>query len=165
MESLAINEKLEAFADQVAHYVYEINRAVRCCNGQSVGEPYLDVNEEKKVSLRNAVLLAWQAGSTLNNEESHNRWTYAKLREGWRLGPVEDATKKEHPNLIPYDELVWTEQLKDHLFQIVVAASEPMAEVILTEGEEEFATEGCGCECECKPMIMGGTDKFAGNVY
>jgi len=45
-----------------------------------------------------------------------------KLKDGWKHGPVKDPEKKEHPCLIPYDELPKEQQVKDHLFIGVVKA-------------------------------------------
>ena len=35
---------------------------------------------------------------------THEVWAASRIREGWTLGPRDDANKK-HPCLVPYDEL------------------------------------------------------------
>ena len=45
-----------------------------------------------------------------------------KIEQGWRLGPVKDETRKEHPSMVPYDELPLEEKVKDYLFRGVVQA-------------------------------------------
>lgn len=35
----------------------------------------------------------------------HEEWMRRRLSEGWRLGPARDDARREHPCLIPYDEL------------------------------------------------------------
>ncbi|MDX1934972.1 MAG: RyR domain-containing protein [Capsulimonadales bacterium] len=36
---------------------------------------------------------------------THEVWARQRLSEGWRYGPKRDDTRKEHPCLIPYEEL------------------------------------------------------------
>ena len=38
-------------------------------------------------------------------------WAAGRIAAGWKYGPVRDEIKKEHPCLIPYEEL--TEEEKD----------------------------------------------------
>lgn len=45
-----------------------------------------------------------------------------KLAAGWRLGPVKDLAKQEHPLLVPYSELDEAARRKDALFSAVVHA-------------------------------------------
>ena len=42
----------------------------------------------------------------------HEVWAAGRLADGWKFGPVRDDIKKEHPSLIPYEEL--TEEEKDY---------------------------------------------------
>jgi len=41
----------------------------------------------------------------------HEVWASGRIKAGWKYGPVRDEIKKEHPCLIPYEEL--TEEEKD----------------------------------------------------
>ncbi len=43
-------------------------------------------------------------------KNTHEVWAAARLREGWTYGPVRDEEKKEHPCLIPYEELPESEK-------------------------------------------------------
>jgi hypothetical protein len=36
---------------------------------------------------------------------THENWAHERLSHGWRWGPARDDEKKEHPCLVPYDEL------------------------------------------------------------
>ena len=42
----------------------------------------------------------------------HEVWAAGRIAAGWKYGPVRDELKKEHPCLIPYEEL--TEEEKDY---------------------------------------------------
>lgn len=42
----------------------------------------------------------------------HEVWAAGRMADGWKYGPVRDEIKKEHPCLIPYEQL--TEDEKDY---------------------------------------------------
>lgn len=52
--------------------------------------------------------------------EIHNNWLQDKINDGWKYGPVKDVDKKEHPCIVPYDELPHEQKTKDFLFGEVV---------------------------------------------
>jgi RyR domain len=35
----------------------------------------------------------------------HEEWSRARLQQGWKHGPVRNDGRKEHPDLVPYDDL------------------------------------------------------------
>ena len=53
---------------------------------------------------------------------SHESWMREKLEAGWIYGPVKDPDVKQHPCLVPFDELPVEQQMKDVLFIAVVRA-------------------------------------------
>lgn len=54
--------------------------------------------------------------------ESHESWMAQKVADGWTFGPVKDVVNKQHPCMVPYDELPPAQQRKDHVFVCVVQA-------------------------------------------
>jgi hypothetical protein len=44
---------------------------------------------------------------------SHRHWSKRRLSEGWRFGPAPDYAKKEHPDLVPYEDLPDSEKAYD----------------------------------------------------
>lgn len=52
----------------------------------------------------------------------HDQWRSEKLAAGWKFGPVKDASLKEHPCLVDFDQLPPGQQAKDRLFAAVVLA-------------------------------------------
>ncbi len=38
-------------------------------------------------------------------ENNHDIWAVMRIEEGWTYGPNRDDAKKEHPDLLPYNEL------------------------------------------------------------
>lgn len=43
----------------------------------------------------------------------HTTWARQRLQDGWRLGPRMNDARKEHPSLVPYDELPESEKQYD----------------------------------------------------
>jgi ryanodine receptor 2 len=41
---------------------------------------------------------------------THEVWAQQRLQQGWRYGPVRNDARKEHPCLVPYDELPESEK-------------------------------------------------------
>jgi hypothetical protein len=63
-------------------------------SGVSLGEEVLELTE----------LLARNA---------HDIWAQQRMAEGWRYGPRRDDTRKEHPDLVPYEDLSDSEKAYD----------------------------------------------------
>ncbi len=38
-------------------------------------------------------------------ENAHEHWAKLRMKEGWTFGPSRNDTRKEHPNLVPYEQL------------------------------------------------------------
>ena len=46
-------------------------------------------------------------------QNTHEVWAQHRIQQGWRYGPVRSDEKKEHPCLVPYDELPESEKNVD----------------------------------------------------
>ncbi len=44
---------------------------------------------------------------------AHEVWARQRLADGWRYGPRRDDAKKEHPCLVPYEQLPESEKVYD----------------------------------------------------
>ena len=60
-------------------------------------------------------------GTVTKPSDSHVSWSEQKLREGWQYGPVKNPDRKEHPCLVPFNMLPFSQQIKDHIFFNVVS--------------------------------------------
>lgn len=104
----------------IARVVHEANRALQIEQADpsipvSIGWDALD--QETRDSATQGVE-GVLAGNT--PEESHQGWMDFKLDHGWVKGPVKDELTKQHPLLVPYEELPESQQVKDHLFVAIV---------------------------------------------
>ena len=105
--------------EQIAKTCHEVNKAF--C--ESVG----DLSQP---SWENAP--QWQKESAINGVnfhlsspdsqpcDSHNNWTKEKIEAGWVYGDTKNPETKEHPCLVPYEQLPKDQQTKDALFIAVV---------------------------------------------
>lgn len=46
-------------------------------------------------------------------KNAHDIWAKQRLAEGWSYGPTRNDSKKEHPCLVPYEELPDSEKQYD----------------------------------------------------
>jgi hypothetical protein len=47
------------------------------------------------------------------SKNTHEVWAQERMAQGWRFGPERNDRRKEHPSLIPYDELPEKEKVYD----------------------------------------------------
>jgi hypothetical protein len=43
-------------------------------------------------------------------QNTHENWARQRIADGWRHGPQRDDAKKEHPSLVPYEQLPESEK-------------------------------------------------------
>ena len=79
----------------------------------------------------------WQIDSAVNGvkahldnqhltpEESHQNWLDIKLKDGWKYGAIKCVEKKEHPCMLPYNELPFEYRVKNTLFKQIINSLEP----------------------------------------
>jgi len=101
--------------EQTAKMCHEVNKAYCEAIGDHSQVSWNEAAEWQQDSAINGVIFH------LNNpdakpEDSHNNWWKQKIADGWQYGPVKDAEKKEHPCMVPYNELPIDQRVKDHLF-------------------------------------------------
>ncbi|HYO63392.1 MAG TPA: RyR domain-containing protein [Pyrinomonadaceae bacterium] len=46
---------------------------------------------------------------------AHENWARQRISEGWRYGPCRDDARKEHPGLVPYEQLSDSEKEYDRI--------------------------------------------------
>lgn len=106
----------------IAHVCHEANRALTEIIGDVPVQPHwADAPEEM---IRSSVQgVVWRLDNpNAPASAQHDEWMRSKLADGWKLGPVKDSEKKEHPALIPYAELAPGVKKKDAAFTALVLA-------------------------------------------
>ena len=108
-------EKVE-LAAKTAH---EVNRAYCEAMGDRTQLPWDAAPEWQRESCMNGVRHII-ANPYATPADSHESWLTEKQNTGWKWGPVKDVLNKEHPCMVPYEELPLEQRTKDHLFGAVV---------------------------------------------
>ena len=107
--------------EQIAKVCHDANMSFCQVIGDNSQVPWEQAPEWQRESAVKGVVFL-KENPAAHPSSQHESWMDEKLKAGWKYGPVKDAEKKEHPCLVPYDQLPTNQKLKDHLFQGVVKA-------------------------------------------
>lgn len=111
-------------AEEIAYICHTANRALQKLQADPtipVSPRWKDVDAETQQSAIQGVQ-AHLDDPSLTPAQSHQNWMDFKIEHGWKVGPVKDEAKKEHPLLVPYEELPASQKVKDRLFSSIVSA-------------------------------------------
>lgn len=106
--------------EAIARVCHEANRAYCLTQGDDSQFAWDDAPEWQRISARNGVEAAKNPDA--KPSDSHEAWMTEKLDNGWEYGPEKNPDKKEHPCLVPFDELPEMQRRKDRLFLAVARA-------------------------------------------
>lgn len=129
--------------EQIARVAHEVNRAY--C--QALGDHSQPAWDDAPQWQRDSALL----GVRLHTENpdaspaaSHASWMAQKAADGWVYGPEKRPDVKQHPCMVPFDQLPREQQAKDHIFRGVAHALArwPSAAPATTRHEAQPAAAG-----------------------
>lgn len=121
-EHLAGSNISEHAIEPAAAHAHEINREYCQIIGDSSQVSWEDAPDWQRHSAINGVRFAIANGFP-EPSVMHENWMKEKLADGWTLGETKDVEKKQHPCLVPYDQLPEAQRLKDELFRHAVMQS------------------------------------------
>jgi hypothetical protein len=108
-----------------------IEKVAQVCHGanleycRTIGDDSQRVWEEAEDWQRQSAIKGVEfalANPNAPASSQHDAWLADKERDGWKFGSVKDAVKKEHPCMVPYNDLPFEQRVKDHLFKAVIRA-------------------------------------------
>ena len=103
--------------DRRAEFVYEGARiAALAAQAPIVPEPWSEREDDFKSQCRDVIEKQCSPARSSSPEQLHDDWVVAYLKNGWKYGPVRDREKREHPDMVPYNELGQLERDKDDVF-------------------------------------------------
>lgn len=97
----------------IARICHEANRAYCETQGDHSQPLWEHAPDWQRASAIDGVWHALEGGTP---ETLHENWLRAKLADGWVYGPIKDSETKQHPCLVPYDQLPEEQKRKDRLF-------------------------------------------------
>lgn len=116
-----IENKNEFTSVQIAQVCHEANKAFCETIGDFSQSPWPTAAEWQRESAVKGVEFALSnPGSPASAQ--HDAWLSDKQKDGWIYGPVKDAATKQHPCMVPYEQLPIEQRVKDHLFRAIVKA-------------------------------------------
>lgn len=106
---------------QIARICHEANRAYCQVIGDQSQKSWEEAEQWQRDSAIKGVEHA-QNHPDAPASDQHDAWLSDKEKDGWVFGPVKDASLKQHPCMVPYDELPEEQRGKDSLFKGIVNA-------------------------------------------
>ncbi len=103
----------------IARICHQVNRAFCQSLGDNSQPDWNDAPEWQKNSVVDGVKFHIE-NPFAGPSASHGNWLKTKIAEGWVYGPVKDVEKKEHPCMVPYDQLPMEQKAKDYIFTTLV---------------------------------------------
>lgn len=103
----------------IAMVAHSINQAYCQSLGDESVLPWDQATEDQQNSIIAGVQMHL-ANSDTTPEESHQAWLDRKVEEGWVYGEVKDVEAKQHPCILPYEQLPAEQKSKDYLFRATV---------------------------------------------
>ncbi len=110
---------MQTAEEMIARFCHEVNRAYCEAIGDPTQVSWEEAEQWQRDSAVNGVT-AVLSNPTGTPADSHANWLAHKEADGWTYGPVKDPAKKEHPCMVPYDQLPKEQRVKDYLFRAVV---------------------------------------------
>ncbi len=107
--------------EEIARICHEANRAY-CLAFDDHSQVHWEVAPEGVVCSAIDGVLHALSNPGISSQEMHANWVAFKAQTGWRYGPIKDSDKKEHPCMVPYDDLPAYQKRKDELFLAIVNA-------------------------------------------
>src|SRR4051812_43239486 len=99
----------------IAQVCYEANRAYCLTIGDDSQPAWRDSADWQVRSVINGVQSIVD-GNVTGPGASHLSWLAEKERDGWVYGPEKIPALKQHPCMVPFDQLPLDQQAKDVLF-------------------------------------------------
>lgn len=106
--------------EEIANVCHQVNKAYCAAIGNHSQPEWELAPDWQRQSAINGVKAHIDSGLTMLPEDSHVSWMNQKIDEGWVYGPAKDPVKKEHPCMVPYEQLPIEQRTKDYLFREVV---------------------------------------------
>ena len=104
--------------ERIAEVCHEANRIYCEAIGDNSQVPWSEASDWQKLSAINGVKFKAE-NPHASPADQHQAWLNHKQADGWVWGEVKDEFLKQHPCMVPYDELPEAQRVKDKLFATI----------------------------------------------
>jgi len=111
-------------------------------------QPFNAVSTLKQVMANGNGIRHFLDNPEMTAEQIHEDWRRFKEKDGWQYGPIRDEQKKEHPCMVPYNELPEQERKKDELMSMSWERILPIVLTIFQKGHEAGRKEMRECDLD-----------------
>jgi hypothetical protein len=105
--------------EQIARICHEANASYCCSIGDFTQTSWDEAPEWQRESAIKGVEFHL-ANPEANARASHDSWLKEKTDGGWVYGEVKNPDLKQHPCIVPFEQLLIEQQAKDYLFKGIV---------------------------------------------
>lgn len=133
-------DAVDLAVEDCARICHEVNRAYCTALGDTSQKPWHEADAWQRQSAIAGVRAAI-ADPDATPAGMHAKWQAHKVAEGWVYGPEKNAERKEHPCLVPYDQLPAEQRAKDHIFLAIVRSMSAQAEALTRSEHGQPAAE------------------------
>jgi len=125
----------------IARVAHEVNRAYCLALGDKSQPAWEDAPDWQRSSAIAGVVFHLR-NPNADASASHESWMRQKLEDGWTYGPTKIPALKQHPCIVPFEQLPREQQAKDFIFRAVVHALR--GEIMSTDQqiEQEIQVKG-----------------------
>jgi hypothetical protein len=103
--------------ERQAIFVYEGARLQAvAANAPVVPEPWPQRDQKFRTQFLNVIKMMMSEDRKSSPAELHDDWVKSYEEMGWKYGPKRSVILKEHPDMVPFDQLEPHEQDKDAVF-------------------------------------------------
>lgn len=103
----------------------QIAREIRVLLGEEQYDQRIFTDEERA---RRVEALKKCADEDTSDDTRHEAWMQMHLEQGWKYGPEFKPSEKEHPNLLPWDQLPASTRSKARIFDICAKTAKRIVE-------------------------------------
>lgn len=118
---------------QIARICHSANLTYSRENGEGEQKRWGRISEGEQNSVIDGVKYFIEMGRP-TPQQMHANWLRFKTSENWKYGIMKNAITKEHPCMVPYEDLPADQRLKDELFSAIVR--------VLTQDDPEGTNAG-----------------------
>lgn len=106
----------------IAEVAFEATRVWYAANGDTSKSTWAEAPKWMKLSTIAGVRYHITHPKAPAAGAIHEEWVRQQVINGWSFGPVEDAERKQHPHMVPFEYLPDEVQATGRLFRAIVHA-------------------------------------------